>query len=128
MLRRMSMHTAGISEPASTYIWEDLSAEDIQSGTVDGFAPKGRAAIEYAIAGVLHLDHLAAISGSEIHRSSTNRVVRETASALGLDDARAEALSADLLARHRKEWLSFQSSLGRQSFVAKIAQVSPWQQ
>lgn len=128
MLRRMSMHSAGISEPPSTYIWENLSAEDIQSGTVDGFVPKGKAAIEYAIAGVLHLDHLAAISGSEIHRPSTNRVVQETALALGLDGARAEALSAGLLARHREEWLSFQSSLGRQSFVAKIAQVSPWQQ
>jgi hypothetical protein len=39
----------------------------------------------------------------------------------------AEANLLALLMRHRAEWLAFQESLGPQSFVAKFAQVSPWQ-
>lgn len=128
MLRRLSMHSAGVAEPASNYIWEDLSAPDIRSGAVAGFTLMTKSLEEHAIAGVLHLDHLAALSGSAMHQRAVARVARETAAALGVSLADAEGKLVDLLARHRAEWLAFQQSLGAQSFVARIAKVSPWPQ
>ena len=53
MLRRLSMHSAGVAEPASNYIWEDLSAPDIRSGAVAGFTLHDKSLEEHAIAGVL---------------------------------------------------------------------------
>jgi Queuosine biosynthesis protein QueC len=126
MLRRLSMHAAGIEEPAANYIWEDLSAPTIEKGAVAGFTLMTPSLREYAIAGVLHLDHLASLSGSTIHRRTVARVARETADALRMSSAEAETNLLELLARHRAEWLAFQESLGPQSFVAELAQVSPW--
>lgn len=127
MLRRLSMHAASVEEPAANYIWEDLSASEIDKGVVAGFTLMTPSLREHAIAGVLHLDHLAALSGSDIHRRAVARVARETAEALKMSAADAEANLLALLVRHRAEWLAFQESLGPQSFVAKLAQVSPWQ-
>jgi hypothetical protein len=44
-----------------------------------------------------------------------------------MSSSEAESNLLALLARHRAEWLAFQESLGPNSFVAKLAQVSPWQ-
>jgi hypothetical protein len=122
------MHAAGVDEPLSTYIWENLSAPDIRSGVVPGFTQMTKALEKYAVAGVLHLDHLAALAGSALHRRAIDRVARETAEALMIDPVEAEQKLHHLLARHREEWLHFLSSLGRDSFVVKLAQVSPWPQ
>jgi hypothetical protein len=127
MLRRMSMHTAGIAEASDEYIWEDLGAANIRDGTVRGFTRMSKAFEEYAIAGILHLDHLAALARSELHRRSVRRVAHETAEGLGIDAALGERQLIDLLERHRSEWLAFIASLGKDSFVARIAMVSPWQ-
>jgi hypothetical protein len=81
---------------------------------------------EYAVAGILHLDHLAGLAGSDLHRRVVRRVARETANALGRDMATGERQLDDLLARHRAEWLDFQLSLGSRSFVSRVARVSPW--
>ncbi|ATW03240.1 MAG: 7-cyano-7-deazaguanine synthase [Parasphingorhabdus sp.] len=126
MLRRLSMHAAEVDEPASNYIWENLSAPDIASGAVPGFTLMTKALREHAIAGVLHLDHLSALAGSPIHRRTIDRVARETANALSIDPVEGERRVHDLLSRHRDEWLAFQSSLGPNSFVSQLAQVSPW--
>ena len=128
MLRRLSMHAAGVKESTATYVSEDLSAPRIEECMVAGFTLMTPSLREYAIAGVLHLDHLASLSGSDIHRRAVGRVARETANALGIPAAEAEANLLALLVRHRAEWLAFQESLGPRSFVAKLAQVSPWQQ
>nr|WP_303626238.1 7-cyano-7-deazaguanine synthase [Rhodopseudomonas palustris] len=127
MLRRMSLHRAQIDEAPSSYIWENLDVSEIRDGAVAGFMHMSRAFEEYAVAGVLHLDHLAGLAGSDLHRRAVQRVARETASALGQDMSTCERLLKDLLARHRSEWLAFQKSLGNSSFVGRIALVSPWQ-
>jgi hypothetical protein len=127
MLRRMSMYSAGIIEAREQYICEDLGAHDVLNGTVKGFARMSKASEEYAIAGVLHLDHLAGMARSSLHRRTVRRVARETADALGIEAERAERSLGELLERHRVEWLAFLISLGKQSFVAQIAMVSPWQ-
>lgn len=128
MLRRMSMHAAGAADPATNYIWEDLSVSKFSSGAVQGFKLMTPALEKYAVAGVMHMDHLAALSDSVVHRRSIDRLARETADALRIDRAEGERRLRDLLARHRAEWLNFVESLGPSSFVAKLVQVSPWPQ
>jgi hypothetical protein len=127
MLRRMSMHTAGIVEASDEYIWDNLGASDIRAGVVIGFARMSKAFEDYAIAGILHLDHLAGLARSDLHRRAVRRVAHETADALGIEAALGERQFFDLLERHRSEWLAFLASLGKDSFVARIAMVSPWQ-
>jgi hypothetical protein len=126
MLRRMSIHRAGIEEPGSEYIWEDLGAAEMEHGTVAGFSGMSPAFRDYALAGILHLDHLAALSGSDLHQRTVRRVARETAEALGMEMAEGERALMGLLVRHRAEWLDFLVSLGKRSFVARVAMVSPW--
>jgi hypothetical protein len=126
MLRRMSIHRAGIEEPASRYIWEDLGAADMEDGAVAGFSGMSPAFRDYALAGILHLDHLAALSGSNLHRGTVRRVARETAEALGMEMAEGERALSGLIERHRAEWLNFLVNLGKRSFVARVAMVSPW--
>lgn len=127
MLRRMSMHRAQIAEAKDEYIWEDLSAPALKEGAVEGFDHMNSAFEEYAIAGILHLDYLAALADSDLHRRSVRRVARETADALGNEAESCEQELFGLLSRHRSEWLEFQGSLGNRSFVAGVAKVSPWQ-
>jgi 7-cyano-7-deazaguanine synthase in queuosine biosynthesis len=126
MLRRMSMHRARIHEPASEYIWEDLGAAEMEDGAVAGFSGMSPAFRNYALAGILHLDHLAALSGSNLHQRTVRRVARETAEALGIEKSEGERALIGLLERHRAEWLDFLVSLGNRSFVAGVARVSPW--
>lgn len=125
MLRRMSMFTAGIDEPTETYIWENLSAERLEGGVAkgfDGITPKLRA---YAVAGVLHMDHLAEFGESPLHARSLRRAARETAEALDGDPAVVERQLREMLSRHAAEWRAFRQSLGQDSFVARLASVRP---
>lgn len=125
LLRRMSMHHAGLNEPPESYVWSDLSAPTMREGAAAGFSLFTKALEEYAIAGVLHLDHLAALSGSEPHLRSKRRVVRDIAIALEEDELSVSAKLESLIVRHRAEWLSFLASLGSKSFIRRLASVTP---
>ncbi len=125
MLRRMSIFTAGIDEPAETYIWENLSAERLEEGVAkefDGITSKLRA---YAVAGVLHMDHLAEFAELPLHARSLRRAARETAEALDGDPATVEQQLREVLGRHAAEWRAFRQSLGPASFVARLASAKP---
>lgn len=125
LLRRMSMHRAEIPEPETTYVWSDLSAPNMREGAAVGFSRFTKALEEYAIAGVLYQDHLAALAGSHLHAGSKRRVAREVAAAEGSDEEVVQGHLEDLLLRHRAEWRSFLRKLGPDSFVRQLASVSP---
>jgi len=125
MLRRMSVHAAGLDEPASGYVWEDLRAASFEDSAAVGFTHHTTALREYMIAGVRHLDDLAAMAGSAIDDPAIRRISGELAVLLrqSAGDTR-EPLQA-LLHRHRAEWLAFLRSLGPDSFVTKHASLHP---
>lgn len=125
MLRRLSVHAAGLEESQTGYVWEDLRAPILEGGAATSFTRMTSALREYAIAGVLHLDHLAAIAGSPKHDPIVKRVSREAASALHQDAGDANLALSGLLRRHRAEWLAFLDWLGPASFVTKLASVRP---
>ncbi|MFM2045172.1 MAG: hypothetical protein RLY86_3748 [Pseudomonadota bacterium] len=125
MLRRMSMHAAGLNEPEHTYVWSDLSAAEFRNGAAPGFSLFTDALKEYAVAGVLHLDHLAALGVSDLHSRTLSRASRELASALGEEENHVKANLQSLLRRHREEWMSFLQSLGPSSFVRRLTSLLP---
>ena len=125
MLRRMSMFTAGIEEPADTYIWERLSAARLEDGVAEGFDGITLALRGYAVAGVLHMDHLAELAESSLHARTLRRVARETAEALDGDPQAGEQQLCAMLERHAAEWRAFRKSLGPDSFVALLASARP---
>ena len=123
MLRRMSVHASGLEESKETYVWESLDAERFQDGAAVGFGntrPEG-ALYEYAIAGTLHLDHLASLGQSQTNRTVLVRQASQLNRALG-DSERDTSQRLDrLLMQHGNEWNAFLESLGSRSFVRRWA-------
>ena len=121
LLRRMSVHAAGRCEDPESYVWEDLSATRFEDGAAHAFAnrrPKG-ALHEYAIAGVLHLDHLARLRRSPAQAAALERHAFLLSRSLDLGEEETHARLKDMLQRHEEEWRRFLDSLGSRSFVAQ---------
>ncbi len=125
MLRRMSMFTAGLPEPADTYVWENLSAPSFEAGVAEGFTAITGALREHAIAGVLHMDHLADLATAPSAARAVRRIARETAEVLREEPIEVEGRLRSLLARHAAEWRRFLESLAPDSFVRGLAAVQP---
>lgn len=117
MLRRTSVHAAGLSEPNDRYVWENLSADSFEQGASPDFAKHTDALRQYAIAGTMHMDHLAGMADSQRHAPTVRRNALQLAQALGISNEEAEVKLNDLLRRHRDEWRAFVASLGPNSFI-----------
>jgi len=123
MLRRMSVHAAGLSEARETYVWEDLKARHFGDGAATSFPKKkvtGKLR-DYAIAGALHLDHLAGLRTSRANQQSLKLNAFQLSRTLGIAQSEAERKLDRLLAEHGKEWKNFVDFLGQKSFVADWA-------
>lgn len=121
MLRRLSVHAAGETESSDAYVWEDLGAQTFREGASPDFDEKRitGAMEEYAIAGALHLDHLAALSESPANKPRLNLECFWLSQSLDLPLEDVKKKLEHLLARHKYEWENFMASLGPDSFVAK---------
>lgn len=121
MLRRMSVHAAGLSESKETYVWENLNAARFEEGSASAFGatePRG-ANFEYAIAGTLHLDHLADLLNSSVYRIGLDLEVFQLSRALGQQEEDIKRNLKRLLTKHKEEWDSFVASLGERSFIVQ---------
>jgi hypothetical protein len=123
MLRRLSVHAAGLSEPVENFVWENLSATTFAAGAAAAFGPEKitPALREYAIAGTLHLDHLAGLPDSAANAGMLNLSAFQLSQSLGLTEADTRTKLDRLLRQHNKEWKTFMLSLGQNSFVADWA-------
>lgn len=119
ILRRMSVHAAGATEPHDQYVWERLDAASFEKGVASGFPPERitRRMREYAIAGTLHMDHLAALRRPQVGNSPLEVPALHLSQALCLERAEVRRRLARLVFQHAAEWSAFVSSLGDQSFV-----------
>lgn len=123
LLRRMSVHAAGLKEEPETYVWENLSAAKFERGAASSF-PKHkitRALREYAIAGTLHLDHLAKFRHSAANGSAVDLFSFHLADSLGIKETDVRGKLDRLLGRHETEWKAFMGSLGNNSFLVNWA-------
>ena len=76
---------------------------------------------EYAIAGALHLDHLAELPDSPANARMLSLSAFQLSGALGLSQADCQAKLDRLLRQHGREWNNFMLSLGQKSFVSDWA-------
>jgi hypothetical protein len=123
MLRRLSVHAASLAEPPETYVWEDLRAVTFRSGAAASFEERkitGKLQ-EYAIAGALHLDHLASLRTSPANAGMLKLSASQLSRSLSVSEAEARKNLDRLLIQHASEWKGFMSSLGQSSFVANWA-------
>jgi hypothetical protein len=123
LLRRLSVHAAGLTEPGTTYVWEDLGAPEFEGGAAKAFDRRKitGAMREYAIAGALHLDHLAGLRHSPLNAPLVGLNAFQLALACGLSEADSRARLGRLLSQHEREWRGFMDSLGPNSFLADWA-------
>jgi hypothetical protein len=123
LLRRLSVHAAGLSEPTTTYVWEDLSASTFDSGAANRFEKRKItvAMRQYAIAAVLHLDHLAGLRHSRANAQAFELCTFQLANVFGLPKSEVRTKLDRLLIQHEAEWKAFVASLSDDSFVANWA-------
>jgi hypothetical protein len=119
MLRRLSVHAADLKESADKYVWENLSAPTFDAGAAKGFDKMTRAQKQYAIAGTLHLDHLAYLKQSRAAERPLNLAAFQLARALNESEGAIRIKLDRLLSQHEKEWKAYMNSLGPQSFVVQ---------
>ena len=125
MLRRLSVHAAGAKEAPDTYIWEDLTASSFESGAVKGYKKTKGIQRHYAIAGALHLDHLAALRSNKIYAHALASAAQRLDRTMELSIGTAAPKLNRMLEQHEKEWKAFMESLGPKSFVHDWVEAKP---
>ena len=120
MLRRLSVHAAGLSEDADAYVCTDMSAATLQAAVDHDFRHLTNRYREYAIAGALHMDHLADMASADA-RSNLKRHAALLGPALNITAAEAEARLAELMEKHAEEWSDYLRSAGKKSFIKQWA-------
>ena len=116
MLRRVSVHAAGLSEDPETYVCIDMSAATLESAVDPDFKHPNTAYRNYAIAGVRHMDNLAEMTDGRARRRIVRRHAASLRRVLRLNGDAEERLIR-LLECHADEWKRYLNSLGAGSFV-----------
>ena len=80
---------------------------------------------EYAIAGTLHMKHLAGLSCSQADQAPLDRQIFQLSRTLELSEQETQKKLQRVLTQHRSEWDAFVTSLGTQSFVSQWALEAP---
>lgn len=122
MLRRMSVHAAGLLESRQSYVWEDLTAaryEDGAAALYKGNRGTNGAMHEDAIAGALHLDHLANFLRPHVHQGVLTRQVSQLSLSLSCSEEEVRTKLHRLISQHEEEWRNFVDSLGAEPFVTR---------
>jgi hypothetical protein len=117
MLRRMSLHAAQLHEASDVYIWDDLSKPDFDGAAASGFKGGRKIKKQYAIAGALHLHHMAGLRKSALSKQTLDLNAFHLSRALGLPKAEVAVKVDRMLGQHEQEWSAFTNALGRESFV-----------
>lgn len=116
LLRRMSMHAAGVAEPADAYTISDLSVDDFNVAVPKRNDLRLSATIvDYGSIGARHLKQFADLA------SLTDAQLRpeafEIARATGASEQLTLQSLRELLVQHKDEWRDFLSAQGNKSFI-----------
>ena len=124
MLRRTSLHAAGYQESAGKYLWENLGAEDFAQGANSAFERRNQSQFEYAVAGTLHMDHLAALKDDPDLEKIILRHAIPVAAAMGLSVEDTKNRIIGMIETHAAEWSAFLHDLPAKSFVRNWAEAA----
>lgn len=122
LLRRMSLHYARSPDLPDNYILSNLASETLAGG-VDSRCDIDKVSkfmSEYAIAGVLHLEHLSSIRSSEYGQGEIVMFARSLADSMNMKIADVTVKLNRLIDQHAIEWRSFVGSLGDKSFILQL--------
>ncbi len=118
MLRRLSVHAAGLTEDPGIYICKDMNAPSVREAVDSRFTHCNAAFEQYALGGVLHLDDLAAMAEND-EQAAVRRHAVLLAPVMNLSANEVERNLSLLLARHALEWKNYLKDLHPDSFVKK---------
>lgn len=123
MLRRMSVHAAGLCESDETYLWSDLDAKEFELGSARDTALMHdlKAHREYAIAGMAHLRDMAELRSGGRDQNALRMHAGQLAKVMNSSIDDTLALQDKLLNKHHQEWENFLESLRPESFLRKWA-------
>lgn len=116
LLRRVSLHAAGVKEARDAYVVSDLAATDASNAlSVISLKADRDIMVEYGSVGARHLQHLAELA------SLPDDALRVHASQIGaaIGESTQETLTKlrIMLGTHAAEWRVFLSTQGEQSFL-----------
>ncbi len=116
MLRRMSLHAAGIREESNVYVVSDLTAPNINQALIDiSQRADKNIMIEYGSVGTRHLQHLADMAYLPDDRLRMD--VSEISASTGVTYDETMMKLRAMLVMHANEWQDFLSSQGGHSFL-----------
>lgn len=121
LLRRMSVHAAGIEEPDHTYIIADLTVPAFRDALPGREKVRlSRTMAEYGSVGARHFQQLAVMA--DLPDAALNVHAFEIARATG--EAQEDVLKnfRNMLLTHAKEWRAFMAAQGKQSFLRSWTQ------
>lgn len=116
LLRRLSLHAAGVNEATGAYIVSNLAATDASDAlSVIPQKADRDIMVEYGSVGTRHLQHLAEMAGLpddalRVHASQIGAAIGE-----GTEETLKKLRT--MLATHAVEWRAFLSAQGEQSFL-----------
>ena len=115
LLRRMSMHAAGVDEPDDTYAFSDLTVVRFEDSKVQNFSGEPtKTIVEYGSVGARHLQQL-----SELAVQPNNALFKDTfelSRTTGMSQQETMNKLRILLSQHSDEWFDFLSAQGEKSF------------
>jgi hypothetical protein len=118
MLRRQSLHAAGLEEPAGTYSWSDLNHPSMIDARPTAMVGETTASMHhYAVAGIQHLSDLSRLGREKAQSSELRSKSLQIAKALDAPHDETHKKLVELLGRHRDELEGFLSSLRQDSFI-----------
>ena len=116
LLRRMSMHAAGIDEPKHTYVIADLTVSSFQDALPGRKKVRlSRSMAEYGSVGARHLQQLADMA--DLPDADLKGHAFEIARATGEPQDEVLKKLRNILLTHAKEWRAFMAAQGEQSFL-----------
>ena len=124
LLRRMSLHSADITEDVAAYVAEDLTSRDFSSSLTKAFPRRNqsKAMRSHGVAGVLHLEWLAQLLHSCDSERRLWRDVILLSQCLNEDHSVVRRRLERLVSQHAQEWNGFRDSLGAGSFLNRWAE------
>ena len=120
LLRRMSMHAAGVEEPVDAYTFWDLTKTRYEDARPrNNHTGQSNTMLEYGSVGVRHLQQLANMA--EQAGADMRLHVFQIALAIGASEHDTNENLRKLLIQHAKEWRDFVSAQGKYSFIHRWA-------
>ena len=122
LLRRVAIHTAGLSDKDDLYVWQDLDSETLDLALLPG-ASKASSKNDKSYAWLAIQDHVL-LANPEILNSAAFKIeTYEIAQALNISIHEADQKLNHLLLKHAEEWQSFLDARAQRSWVRQWAEI-----